>query len=645
MNAPATREVVRELIGEVRALRRRVPTRCGGFHRNASGLQHDLERCLQRRWPLWIRDEELARLRDAAAELQATSADFASVAARLEAIDGRVRALRAEWAAPADSEVASWLERRCDGWSGLLSRLGQAQRPAELRAEESRLAELETEVHLSEEAVVLLAELGRAIARLPNEVAAAPLVAHLQGLRQRALAADAGAAWLGEARRFLAPLAKSSAAAVEQPAPHDNSHPPADDPIALVTQLQAWGLATGFFAEEVDALRRQVLEGTDDDGTSELTELLARLVAAANAERDTARQGLQTHLGSLETACGLQPEGARIQEQLDRLARQTVVDPAQHKEWVSELRRLRASFENLASALEGQIVNALAARLATAGAAIDGLWANEASAALLGIRDRLVGERQRLTEQQIWRDALPRLGDADRLLAELAALAGAIAEERAAGARLADRRDRLLEELHALDLAKLRPQERIELEECRHELAERAAALGDARQRRVALEPAVERGEAFLDRLRQAEQQAKALDATLRARFEEFQRADYGLGCAELIARVEALVFGVPADSLAWTAVEEQLVEAEALLDLLDRHGRRLAAAQLEDSLTRLRQALQGRLDAKLRGEIAELLRNLDAAGHHALPAPAWRRRAAGLCRRVRLPASPGGWR
>lgn len=645
IGSPA-RHSLEGLLAEVDVLRKGVSPRCAGFHRNAAGLESDLRRAMQRWWPPWLRDEELVRYQAMLDEQRASSAQFAGVAARLLALDERVDRLREHRPTAEDAEVRSWLGRHCDGWRGVLARLGGAQRRAELQAEEARLADLETEVRTCEEAVTVLATMARAVAALPNLVAAAPLVAHLAGLREQVLARSATTAWLDEVRRFLAPLRELQSAAVTE---SSESTPSAvgEDLVALVTLLQSWSHATGLHAARVEKLARRVLHGAEsgEDAAAEVRDLLARLLADARLGREQNKQQLERQLDDFRRVCGVQPD--QIEGELRQLGDMVVDDPVAHETWERSLQRLRQAFDGLASALEHEIVAAFDELLRKAKTALEGIAVADLPAELTGVRDRLAGERQTLGMRISWKEALSRLREAEELPAKVADLQAQIEAERAAGERVQARRLAVLERLRELPPARLRPGEQLELRECAQRLASwDGAAATDMRERRLALEPTVEWGEALLARLRQAEERAKSLHASLRARLEELQRADYGLGCRELVDRVEALVHGVPARPRAWVELEDQLVEADVLLERLDRHGRRLAAARLEESVTLLEVARQGRLDAKTRAEIDELLPLLASAGDGALPRASWRQRAAGLGRRVRMPRRGGGaWR
>jgi hypothetical protein len=646
MIGPHARHSLEGLLAEVDVLRAAVAPRCAGFHRSAVALERDLRRRLQRWWPPWLRDEELARYEALLTELRVASPQFAAVATRLLALDERLGRLREHRPTPADLEVESWLGRQCDGWVGVLSRLGQAQRRAELQAEEARLADLETEVRTGEEAVSVLAALSRAVAALPNQVAAAPLVAHLAGLREQVLAGSATAPWLAEVRRFLAPLVELQSAAAAPAADENAPSAPAEEVVALVTLLQSWSLATGLLAAEVEELARRVLHGGDgaDDATAEVRALLRRLLADARVGREQASQQVERQLDDFRRVCGMQPD--QIEGELRELVSVVVDDPVAHQAWRRRLQALRHQFEGLAGALEHEIVGAFAALLTKVEAGLERIDGGELPADLAAVRDRLAGERLRLRELRSWKEALPHLREAEALLAKVADLLASIETERVAGERAQARRIALLEELRELSPARLRPREQVEVQECVQQLTSwDGGAAADLRARRLSLQPIVEWGEGLLARLHQAEERAKSLHAALGTRLAELQRADYGLGCRELVDRVEALVHGVPARPRAYGELEDQLAEADVLLERLDRHGRRVAATRLDESVTLLRQALLGRLDPKLRQEVHELLGQLANAGDETLPPASWRHRAAGLCRRVRMPRRVGAWR
>ncbi len=161
--------------------------------------------------------------------------------------------------------------------------------------------------------------------------------------------------------------------------------------------------------------------------------------------------------------------------------------------------------------------------------------------------------------------------------------------------------------LRRLDRETLRPAEREEVEQLLRDLEDTASSLpflerlaGWARQLGIY--------KRLTERLQAEERAGLERLSRLRCRWQQHEVDALRRLCPELTERVESLVFGIPRHPRHWSAVHEQLGQAEQLLSLLESQSARLAASELDRAVTLLQPDSR---ESSSDGKVAILLRNL----------------------------------
>jgi hypothetical protein len=202
------------------------------------------------------------------------------------------------------------------------------------------------------------------------------------------------------------------------------------------------------------------------------------------------------------------------------------------------------------------------------------------------------------------------------------ALAG---QMEAAWQDLAARGQAAASKLAALPSSVLRREERENAAELGHRLD---AALGGAganqEERLRALFEILELFDHFLAKLSEEEHAARERAAALRRRLRDLDGSGLARFCPpDLVLRASALVHGIPAEPRRRESVAGQLAAAEDLLQNLEDHARRRAAADFDRGIAALERRLRTALDAAAAVRVRGLLDQAEARGHDRIaPAP-----------------------
>jgi len=432
------------------------------------------------------------------------------------------------------------------------------------------------------------------------------------------------------------------------------------------TWLKRYTAANDFFhaiaENEQAALAKRLgdLIGKLESGLGQLRSqpLSDRVRGAADRLEDDLER-LRMLTGITETLKGLRQSKSleeRIEE-LDHQARQEKKDFTAQQEslrqrnaaLLEQAARLGIGVEDASAAIEDLTANV--AQLEAARRAAESL-----TEALEERRRRFVAEcRERLAEHHMRVRAgveiLEKVGDAPSLpagaeidpeAAPQPAVDAVLAEARRldelndqlrSAIEVVDRKRReALAEIEAIHLPSLEPADREDAEQLLTELREGSWAFTeDAVERLRRLDQLVEKCALFFDQLRQEQMTAEARRETLRQRLRSFNEAQLRRFCPELTQRVTALVYGIPDQPRQWSAVVEQLDEAERVFNRLEIQARRLAARDLERARRALRKQVQSSADRDLAEQAGSVLAEIDRLSPHELPPAALRMRVRNL--------------
>ncbi|HEX4960916.1 MAG TPA: hypothetical protein VF173_08765, partial [Thermoanaerobaculia bacterium] len=189
---------------------------------------------------------------------------------------------------------------------------------------------------------------------------------------------------------------------------------------------------------------------------------------------------------------------------------------------------------------------------------------------------------------------------------------------------LAARGSRAEGELVSLPLSAMRREERETATDLESRLdAALGSTAGGPEERLRALFEILESCDTFLVKLSEEERSARERAAALRLRLRELNESGLDRFCPQdLVLRASALVHGIPDEPRHWGSVAGQLAAAEDLLQNLEDHARRRAAADLDRGISALERRLQTALDPAFAGRARGLLSQVEAWGHDRI-APA----------------------
>ncbi|HEV7506936.1 MAG TPA: hypothetical protein VGS07_18745 [Thermoanaerobaculia bacterium] len=408
------------------------------------------------------------------------------------------------------------------------------------------------------------------------------------------------------------------------------------------------------FSARLAGLRREPLSGP---AASELERLVLELAGLRDFEGDDLEPVFRSLAACQRIAVDLDALAVRVRGERDALgaARQCLL--ARHRALRGEVERcgievldLEPRIAALAAAESGESLDELRheaealelelAALEKELAARCTAWIAERRIALRGVVEAL-----RLLGRDAGEPPEGPAGSGLGFVEGAGAVAGmrrwetALAQQMdAAWHELAARGQRAASELASLPVSALRREERETAIDLRRRLDDAIGSTEAGPEERLrGLFEILESCDTFLVKLSEEERSARERASKLRLRLRDLN--EYGLDrfCPpDLVLRASALVHGIPDEPRHWGSVAGQLAAAEDLLQNLEDHARRRAAADLDRGVSALERRLQTALDPAFAGRARGLLSQVEAWGHDRI-APAL------LRMRVRMLAPEAG--